>query len=175
MKVAKVVHCMVSKYDVYIGRGKGGKFGNPFTHKDGTQAKFKVATREEAVEKYREYALNNEEIMKSLGELKGKILGCWCAGKDGLTTSDVPFRCHGQVLLELIEEKKKGKYKVFNFYIPHKFDFNEIVEMLMFNGIKVDDLCDTCRDGRLVNLWVNEDNLDDYTLDQKVGRFLGEK
>lgn len=93
MKI-KVVHCMKEKYDIYIGRP--GKFGNPFTHKDGTQAKFKVATREEAVEKYREYALKNEEIMSSLGELKGKVLGCWCKNKP-----DTP--CHGDVLVELVE------------------------------------------------------------------------
>lgn len=72
-------------------------------------------------------------------------------------------------------KRNKDKYKVFNFYIPHKFEFDEIVEILKFNGIKVDDLCDTSKDGRLVNLWVKEENLDDYTLDQKVGYFLGEQ
>lgn len=99
----KVVHVMISKYDIYIGRPS--KWGNQYTHKDGTMAKFKVATREEAVEKYREYALNNEEIMSSLGELKGKVLGCWCAKKGGLTTSDKPFVCHGQVLIQLLEDQ----------------------------------------------------------------------
>jgi hypothetical protein len=106
MKKTKVVHCMREPYDVYIGRP--GKFGNPFTHKDGTRAQVKVASREEAVEKYRDYALNNKEIMDSLHELKGKVLGCWCAGPDGLTTSDVPFRCHGQVLLQLLEDEENG-------------------------------------------------------------------
>lgn len=93
----RVVHCMKEKYDVYIGRP--GKFGNPFTHKDGTQAKFKVATREEAVEKYREYAINNEEIMNSLDGLKDKVLGCWCKNKP-----DTP--CHGDVLVKLIKEQE---------------------------------------------------------------------
>ena len=39
-------------YDIYIGRGS--KWGNPFSHMDGTQALYKVATRQEAVEKYAE-------------------------------------------------------------------------------------------------------------------------
>jgi len=77
-----VVHCKKSPYDVYIGRPS--KWGNPFSiGKDGT--------RKEVIEKYREYLLHNEELMKSLPELKGKVLGCWCA----------PLACHGEVLAEL--------------------------------------------------------------------------
>jgi polynucleotide 5'-kinase involved in rRNA processing len=90
----KVVHLMREKYDIAIDRSS--KWGNPFTHKDGTMAKFKVATREEAIEKYREYILNNEELMSSLDELKGKVLGCWCK----------PKACHGDILVELIENKE---------------------------------------------------------------------
>ena len=94
----RVVHCMREDYDVYIGRP--GKFGNPFTHKDGTRAQFKVATREEAVEKYREYALNNKEIMSSLEELRGKVLGCWCKSKP-----DIP--CHGDILVEILHSNEE--------------------------------------------------------------------
>lgn len=98
----KVVHCMIEKYDVYIGRP--GKWGNPFTHKDGTRAQYKVASREEAVEKYREYVLSKPELLKALHELKGKTLGCWCARKGGLTEKDV-LVCHGQVLIDLVKER----------------------------------------------------------------------
>lgn len=91
----KVVHCMREKYDVYIGRGKGSIWGNPFTHKDGTFAKFKVDTREEAVERYREYILNSPRLLEHLHELKGKVLGCWCS----------PKACHGDILIELIKER----------------------------------------------------------------------
>jgi len=101
--MTKVVHCKRERYDVYIGRGPGCIWGNPFSHKDGTLAKHKVDTREEAVEKYREYILNKPELLECLEELKGKVLGCWCAGKVPLTENDKPFRCHGQVILELIE------------------------------------------------------------------------
>jgi len=79
-----VVHCKRDYYDVYIGRPS--KWGNPFSiGKDGT--------RGEVIEKYLEYILNNEELMDALPELKGKILGCWCA----------PAPCHGDILVGLCE------------------------------------------------------------------------
>ena len=84
----RVVHCKKSKYDVYIGRP--GKWGNPFTiGKDGTRA--------DVVEKYEEWLLGiraapHGQTVPSLEEakreLKGKVLGCWCA----------PHACHGDVL-----------------------------------------------------------------------------
>jgi len=77
-----VVHCKKSKYDVYIGRPS--KWSNPFKiGKDGT--------RLEVIQKYREYIKTKPELLKSLPELKGKVLGCWCA----------PRVCHGDVLVEL--------------------------------------------------------------------------
>lgn len=86
----KVVHCKRAPFDVYIGRPS--KWGNPFTHlTSGTQAQFQVATREEAVARYREWILTQPHLMAALHELKGKTLACWCA----------PQACHGDVLLEL--------------------------------------------------------------------------
>jgi hypothetical protein len=89
----KVVHCKKSQHDVYIGRPS--KWGNPFTHiKDGkTLAKFIVASRQEAIAKYRDWITTGEGqfLLKDLHELKGKTLGCWCA----------PLQCHGEVLVEL--------------------------------------------------------------------------
>jgi hypothetical protein len=81
-----VVHFKKEKYDVYIGRPS--KWGNPFSHKDGTLAKFKTNTREEAVKKFEEYLIGNMDLMKDLPSLKGKVLGCWCK----------PKACHGDVL-----------------------------------------------------------------------------
>jgi len=104
----KVVHCRHENYDVYIGRGSGkrGKWGNPYSHKTGTLAKYKTETRQEAVEAYRDYIINGEgkHLLNDLHELEGKTLGCWCgnytiADKDNL-------RCHGQILLELICSKR---------------------------------------------------------------------
>ena len=84
----KIVHCKKEKYDVYIGRPS--KWGNPFiigTH----------GTRIEVIEKYRKYIFRKLELLDSLHELKGKILGCWCT----------PLLCHGSVLIELINKQEK--------------------------------------------------------------------
>ena len=80
-------HC-----DVRIDRGT--IWGNPYSHLPNSAAKWRVATREEAIAKYREYILTRPDLLAKLGELKGKILGCWCK----------PKACHGDVLVELIND-----------------------------------------------------------------------
>lgn len=82
-------------YDVYIGRGS--KWGNPFSHMNNTKAQFKVNTREEAINSYREWIKNQPHLLNSLHELKGKTLCCFCK----------PSACHGDVLVELIEKENK--------------------------------------------------------------------
>ncbi len=81
-------------YDVYIGRPS--EFGNIYSHLDTSQAKFKVATRDEAVQKYHEYILTQHHLLKKLKNLEGKILGCWCLPHEN---------CHGKILLMLIKQK----------------------------------------------------------------------
>jgi hypothetical protein len=66
---------------VYVGRPS--KWGNPYlVGRDGT--------REEVIQKYEEWLVQNEELMGQLEELQGKDLICWCA----------PEACHGDVLLK---------------------------------------------------------------------------
>lgn len=94
----KVVHCKKESYDVYIGRPS--KWGNPFTHLNtNTQAKFKVNSREEAIEAYRKWITEGDgrHLLKDLHELKGKVLGCWCA----------PKLCHGDILIALVQSLDK--------------------------------------------------------------------
>ena len=85
-----VVHCKKAKFDVYVGRPS--KWGNPFRiGKDGS--------RKECIEKYREWLERSQsqraqELRWALPELRGKVLGCWCA----------PKSCHGDVLAELSED-----------------------------------------------------------------------
>lgn len=82
----KVVHCKKDKFDVYIGRPS--KWGNSFViGKDGT--------REEVVEKYKQWILKQPKLLADLKELKGKTLACWCS----------PQLCHGDVLIELVNKK----------------------------------------------------------------------
>jgi hypothetical protein len=85
--IPKVVHCKREEFDVYIGRGS--RWGNPYSHKVGTLAEHVVGSRTEAIQKFEEYLLSNEELMASLPDLKGKTLGCWCK----------PKSCHGDILL----------------------------------------------------------------------------
>jgi hypothetical protein len=85
--IPKVVHCKREEFDVYIGRGS--RWGNPYSHKVGTLAEHVVESRTEAIQKFEEYLLSNEELMASLPDLKGKTLGCWCK----------PKSCHGDILL----------------------------------------------------------------------------
>jgi len=80
--MTRVVHCKRAPYDVYIGRPS--KWGNPFEiGRDGT--------REQVIEKYRAWILTQPHLMAALPELRGKVLGCWCA----------PKACHGDVLAKL--------------------------------------------------------------------------
>ena len=88
-----VVHVNKEHYDVLIDRTT--IWGNPYSHKENTLAIYKVKTRKESIEKYREYILNNPELLTKLPELKGKVLGCWCK----------PLPCHGDVLIELLNQR----------------------------------------------------------------------
>jgi hypothetical protein len=89
-----VVHCKRDRYDVYIGRGSD--WGNPFTHLplDETLAIYQVDSREEAIEKYRDWIQKQPEMLNRLHELKDKVLGCWCH----------PLPCHGDILAELANQ-----------------------------------------------------------------------
>ena len=89
-----VVHCKKAPYDIYIGRPS--KWGNPFSHKNGTLARFKVDTREQAILAYREY-LRTSPLLYDLMELDNKVLGCWCK----------PLSCHGDILVEAINTMPK--------------------------------------------------------------------
>jgi hypothetical protein len=96
-----VVHCRKSLYEVYIGRGrdpltgKPSPFGNPFSHKDGTLAKFKVDTREEALLRYEEWLLSQPDlVVRVKRDLRSRVLGCWCR----------PLTCHGDILVRIANE-----------------------------------------------------------------------
>jgi hypothetical protein len=106
--MTKVVHCNKEPYDIYIGRPS--KWGNPYTHHADkeTLAEHIVESREEAISKYKEYILAKPELLNDLHELEGKTLGCWCMPSDG--SFSIPFICHGQVLVELIEKNKLKKF-----------------------------------------------------------------
>ena len=83
--MTKVVNVRLEACDVYIGRPL--KWGNPFRiGPDGDRA--------EVIAKYRDWIKGHPTLRAALHELRGKRLGCYCA----------PKACHGDVLVELIEE-----------------------------------------------------------------------
>jgi Domain of unknown function (DUF4326) len=67
---------------VYIGRGS--KWGNPFRiGQDGDRAA--------VIAKHETWLRDRHDLLRSLGELRGKDLVCFCA----------PAPCHGDLLLRL--------------------------------------------------------------------------
>lgn len=100
---------------------------------DGTKAQFKVATREEAVERYREWILTQPELLNSLHELEGKVLCCYCK----------PKACHGDVLIELIEKRKSMGKAVFQIY-SDAASFN--------NGFRKPELPQICTIGIVITI-----------------------
>jgi hypothetical protein len=79
---------------VYIGRNmsqwvkgaKRSKWANPYS--------VKTFGRKNCMKKYLDYLRSNKELLNSIGELKGKELGCWC----------YPEPCHGDILVSLVKE-----------------------------------------------------------------------
>lgn len=108
---------VVNKYHTHEGEyiGRGNPLGNQWSHMDGTQAKFKVATREEAIMFYRAWLPaqvlgKNEAVIRELERLlalaiQGDLeLKCYCA----------PKACHGDVVKEFLEYQLK-KIPIFVF------------------------------------------------------------
>lgn len=88
MSQTTVVNLKTNRYDVFIGRPS--QWGNPFRiGQDGT--------REEVIEKYKHWLIFQPELISQLGNLKGKILGCFCK----------PLPCHGDILAELADEREQ--------------------------------------------------------------------
>jgi hypothetical protein len=84
-----------SDYDVYIGREvvneyydlPCSKWHNPFKSKDYPNC--------DVLYMYENYIISSE-LYDQLEELDGLVLGCWCK----------PNKCHGDVLIKLLNEKK---------------------------------------------------------------------
>ena len=89
----KVVHCKKEEFDVYIGRPS--KWGNPFQiGRDGT--------REDVIEKYAAWIREQPDLMGSLNELQGKVLGCWCSPEKWNPDQAV------RIVVKFLEDHPKG-------------------------------------------------------------------
>lgn len=87
--------------DYYIGRPSS--LGNPFSHRPGTLAQYRVKSRKEAIERYRAWLLakveaRDPEVMAALARVTpDTVLTCWC----------VPQPCHGQVIVEVWDRLRR--------------------------------------------------------------------
>lgn len=85
-----VVHLRREPYDVRIDRRS--KWGNPY--RIDKHAVDQNAERQRVIANYRAHILARPDLMAALPELRGKTLGCWCK----------PLACHGDILVQLLEE-----------------------------------------------------------------------
>lgn len=92
--LCRVVHLHKDSFDVLIDRTT--PWGNPFSHKQGTRARWHVDTRDDAVNDFSRWVRYSDHaeaqwIRAHIHELRGKTLGCWCS----------PKRCHGMILAQM--------------------------------------------------------------------------
>ncbi len=140
---------------------------------EGTKALYKVSSREEAIEKYREWIVQQPDLMNSLHELKGKVLCCYCK----------PKACHGDVLAELADQSQrnlifngflKGEIGMFKYRVHTDIDcsieFESLEEAektyerwkdgLMADGVTAGDT--------YVEIVKSNDDFEDYVVIKKV-------
>lgn len=80
---------------------RAGPWGNPHSQMEGTKAKSKTMTAEQAVRAFEE-GFWSSPMAQRIGELTGKNLACACPPKGGWGAHHLGgYRCHGQVLLRL--------------------------------------------------------------------------
>ena len=91
--------------NVYIGREKGRCEASPWGNRH--RLRDYNNDREKVLELYRADIMADEKLLKSVSELQGKVLGCWCS----------PYLCHAEVLHELA-----GNTPNYEPAPPHTFD-----------------------------------------------------
>ena len=84
---------------IYIGRPSN--YGNPYSSKVKNIAEYTVDSKKEAISLYREYLIENINIIDDLiSEMKSENvnkIGCFCS-----TNSS----CHGDILIDLVNERR---------------------------------------------------------------------
>ena len=98
----RAVHCKRERHHVYVGRNPKwlppSKWGNRFVvGVHGTREECVALHRADLRERLREEAA----LWASLDELRGLVLGCWCA----------PRSCHGDVLVWLANANRAQRQR----------------------------------------------------------------
>jgi hypothetical protein len=107
MKKTQVIHIKKNQELIrdpdYVYIGRGGIFGNPFSHIEISTAHVKVENRQEAIEKYKQWIYGEIKIegikpptIEEIKKLRSKILGCFCK----------PLDCHGDFLAEIADQEQ---------------------------------------------------------------------
>lgn len=81
-------------YDVLICRPS--IYGNPYSHKDGTLARFKTSSKKESILKFKEHFDNSPELQEACKVLKGKRIACQCPNGTF---------CHGDIYVDFLEKR----------------------------------------------------------------------
>ena len=102
--IADIHHWIQGTENVYIGRKKNdipaSKWGNPHVIK-------RRNSRTKVLQQYAKYLTQRKDLVKSVNQLKGKTLGCWCS----------PKPCHAEILHRLagnqpVYQTLKGKTRL---------------------------------------------------------------
>jgi hypothetical protein len=104
----RVVHVLTAPYDIYIG----GYVAATRSHRQFNRSRFENPYRPGAdgnalqvVETFRRYLRTRPDLVQAARqELVGKVLGCWCKGRDG---KNVP--CHGDVLAAIANDDQEWR------------------------------------------------------------------
>jgi hypothetical protein len=89
----RVVNIRREKADVYIGRGRGSIFGNPYRIAN-------ESDRDEIIRQFERYFLErierDETFRQAVIKLQGKSLGCFCK----------PAKCHGDIIADWLDRQE---------------------------------------------------------------------
>jgi hypothetical protein len=113
IKIVNIKNHLHSDFDYYIGRPS--VLSNPYSHLEKSIAKYKVDSRDIAIDKYEEYfkekIKTDQKFIDELNKLidfyllnKQLNLCCWC----------YPKRCHGEIIKNYLEEQIRIQYENFN-------------------------------------------------------------
>ncbi len=85
-----VVNVRTDRCDVFVGRPS--IYGNPFSERRGTLARFRVANRVEALMQYEAWLMKHPGLLERVKrDLPSKLLGCYCW----------PDACHAEILARI--------------------------------------------------------------------------
>ena len=99
----QLVNIKHSECDIYIGRPS--KYGNPYSSKESKLAQFHVSTLEESLLGFRNYLINNKQLLIDIEELRYKIIGCFCTESKEYKVGD-KIVCHGQIIQMYLQNSK---------------------------------------------------------------------